>query len=476
MATISSAGIGSGLDVETIVTKLMSLERQPINQLQSTASTIQSKISTWGRIKSSMSSLNDASDVLAKASTWGARTVTSSDATSVSATVTGSGSTGNVTIKAQQLASSQSVATVGYSAKTDLVGEGTLSIDIGKWGASNTFTPNAAPSSTSITFSATDTLEDARNKINSANAGVSASIVNDGSSYRLVISSATSGEKNGFRITANDIDGNNTNSSGISRLAYDPANSTAGTTRTQTAADAVALVNNLEIRSSTNTFSEAVEGVSFTLNKVTGNDVSLNLNTDTDGIKKAIDSFVTAYNSLQGMIKTNTRYNPDNPKTGGVLQGDRTALDIQTQLRNTLGQAGPASALFSRLSDIGFNIATDGTLSIKADKLTQAMTKPAELQKLFAGDPASPSSLGLGKIIGNKLDDLLKTGGNVSTRTDGLSSTLKTNQDRQDRLENRMTMVEKRLRAQYTALDTSMASMNSLSSYVSQQVSSWNKG
>lgn len=473
MTTISSAGVGSGLDVETIITKLMNVERQPITALQTQATTINSKISTWGKIKSALSTLNDAADTLGKASTWSSRSVTSSS-TAVAATVTGTGATGAVTIRPAQLAATQSNVSPGFAAKTDLVGAGTLSIELGTWTGETAFAAKSGATAVSITLGATDTLETARDKINAANAGVSASIVSDGSAYRLVLSSKTSGAANGFRVSATDADGNDTDSAGLSRLAYDPPAGATGSARKQDAQDAIAFVNNLEVHSTSNTFSEALEGVSFTVNQASSTDVTLNLGIDTDTLKKNIDTFVSAYNALQSLIKTNTKYNPDDSTKGGVLQGDRTAIALQSMMRSLLSRSGPASGAFTRLSDIGFSVATDGTLSVKADKLNTAMAKPAELAKLFSGDAATPSTPGLGKLFGTTIDNLINAGGNVQSRTDSLQGSLTRNGNQQDRLENRMTQIEKRLRAQYTALDASMASLNSLSSYVSQQITSWN--
>ena len=473
MTTISSAGIGSGLDVETIVTKLMTIERQPITNLQTQATTINSKISVWGSIKSALSTLNDASDTLAKASTWTARSVSSSSA-AVTATVTGSGALGAVTVRPTQLATTQSNASGGFAAKTDLIGAGTLSIEQGTWTNETAFAVKSGTSAVTVTLTASDTLETARDKINAANAGVTASIVNDGTSYRLVTTSASSGAANGFRISATDSDGNNTDAAGLSRLAYNPPAGATSNTRKVAAQDAIALVNNLEMHSATNTFADALEGVSFTLNQATGTDASLTLTTDTATLKKNIDTFVSAYNALQSLIKTNTKYNPDDPTKGGKLQGDRTAIGLQYTLRNLLGSSGPSTAAFTKLSDIGMTVATDGTLSVSSDKLTTALAKPAEVGKLFAGDSADTSKPGIGKLFGNAIDAMLLSDGSVQSRTDNLQSSLKRNESQQDRLEGRMTLVEKRMRAQYTALDTSMASLSSLSSYVTQQITAWN--
>ena len=476
MATISSAGVGSGLDVETIITKLMAIERQPVTQLQSKASKIQAQISSWGKLQSALSALGDASDKLAAASTWNARSAASGDATALNATVTGNGATGRVAIRPTQLAASQSNASAGFAAKTDSVGTGSLTIELGTWTGESAFAPKAGANAITIDIgTGSDSLEKVRDKINAADAGVSASIVNDGSAYRLVFTSTDPGAANGFRITSADDDGNATDAVGLSRLAYDPPSGATGMTRNVASADAIALVNNLEIHSSSNTFNDALEGVSFSISKTSTTDVTLDLTADKTGMKKVMDDFVTAYNALNTLMRENTKINTADTTKGGTLQGDRTASSLQNSMRALLRQAGPASSTFAHLSDVGFEVKLDGSLTLNDTKAQAALAKPDQLRKLLAGDPDNSTVKGVGKQIGDALDTLLRVDGNVKNRTNGLQDTLKRNQDQQSRVEDRLTMVEKRLRAQYTALDASMASLNSLSSYVSQQVTTWNK-
>src|SRR5262245_6595830 len=147
MATISSPGVGSGLDVNTIVTQLVAIERQPIVQLQSQASSLQTKLSAFGKLQSNLSALRDAASALTRASTWTQTTGTSSDATSVAVTTDATNLPGAYTVEVTKLAAAQSNVSKTYTAATDLVGEGTIHIDFGTWGVGNTFTAN--PSATS---------------------------------------------------------------------------------------------------------------------------------------------------------------------------------------------------------------------------------------------------------------------------------------------------------------------------------------
>ena len=189
MASITSAGIGSGLDVESIVTKLVSLEKQPITDLQSRTDTIKTQISEYGKIKSAFSAMRDAAAKLANPSTWAALTATSSD-TTMATVIAGAGSgAGSYTLSVANLASPQSLSSKAFATGA-AVGSGSMTIELGQWSADNsTFTGKGGTSPVSISISATDTLSSIRDKINGSGAGVLASVVTDANGQRLVIRS-----------------------------------------------------------------------------------------------------------------------------------------------------------------------------------------------------------------------------------------------------------------------------------------------
>lgn len=473
MATITSAGIGSGLDVNSIVTQLVALERKPIDALQTTASKIQTQISSFGRLQSALSKVRDTAAKLASADTWTQRTATSSDASAVTATVTGSGSPASYTIKPTQLAQAQSNSSPGFLAKTDPVGTGHLVIERGTWFSDTAFAAQQGSSAVDITIGAEDnTLEKVRDKINAANAGVSAAIAWDGSYYRLTLTSKDGGSTNGLRITSTDDDGDPVDGAGLSRLTYDPPSGSTQMTLNQTAADAVALVNNLEVHSNSNTFDQVIDGVSFTIAKDGGSAVTLGVGHDTASMKKAVQDFVSAYNEMNKLARDLTRIDTANSANNGALQGDRAAVNLQLQMRGLLGASGPATGTFARLTDVGFSTATDGTLSITDSKLSAALADPAALRTLFDGDGSTD---GVAEQLRSTIDQMIGTDGALSSRTTGLQDRLTRNQKDRDRLEDRVAATEKRLRAQYSALDTRMAGLNSLQSYLTQQITGWNK-
>ena len=474
-ATISSAGIGSGLDVNAIVTSLMAIEKQPLTRLQTKYTDLQTRLSDFGQIQSLVSGLHDAAAPLFAASSFTLTSSSSSDPASVSAGTADSAVPGIYSVSVSSLSSTQStVSAVGqFAGATSLVGAGTLTISLGKWVTSGaptfTSTLNAKSGTTpvAIAFSATDTLSDARDKINAANAGVTASLVTDSSGTRLSVQSASTGADNGFKLGTADADGNNTDGAGLSRLAYD-LNGTVPMARVQQAADASATVNGIAVTSSTNTLANVVDGVTFTLGKVTATPVSINITRNTDVIKSQLKNFVASYNTLHSFLVQQTKYDAAT-KTAALLQGDSTALGIQNQMATMLQQKSAASTVFGNFSSLGVQLQKDGSLTLNDAVASTALTNLPEVTKAL-----SATGTGLAQRISKWTGDLLAYNGALPGKAKSIQTSISSNQKDQDALSNRLVVIEQRIRAQYTALDTTMSKANALSKFVTQQFSTNN--
>jgi flagellar hook-associated protein 2 len=464
MASISSAGIGSGLDVNSIVTQLMSIERQPLNALQTKATAIQSTVSEYGKVKSAISTLRDAASKLSGSSLWGQTVSTSSNAAAVTSTTNGSVA-GTYAVAVQSLASVQTVATGVYPTTTSTPGSGVLTIDMGAWGAGQTsFTGKTPAVSANINIAATDTLTDVRDKINAAGVGVTALIMTDSSGSRLLMRSNVSGAENGFRT------------SGVAGLGFNPPGGAAGMTQTQAAADAKATVNGLPVTSTTNSFVNIVDGLSLTLNAVTTAPVNVDVAADKDNLKKAVTAFAEAYSAVMKLISTDTKYDPVTKK-GGPLLADSAVSTMQTQMRALVSEVSGASAVFGHLSDVGLQIQTDGSLTVNAAKLDSALVNLPELKKAFSNsDALNSANNGFAKKFKALNDTMLASDGSLANRTDGLSTQITRNQKSQDDMNIRLAGIEKRLRAQYNALDARMGQLTGKSGLVSQQIAAYNRG
>lgn len=466
MANVSSAGIGSGLDVESIISKLMALERTPITRLEDATKKIDDKLSSFGKIQSALSTLRDASRTLATNSTWGVTKASSANATAVGATSSDTSVAGSYSVSVTQLAKSQMVASGTVADATAALGGGTLTIEMGSWSAGQgAFTPNADAATTlAITLEPDDSLQDLRDRINESGGGVVASIVTDVTGSRLALRSVESGEDAGFRVSAD--------SAGLADFAYDPAAGVNAGALKQTASNALASINGIDIVSKTNTLTDVIDGLTLKLSQVTTEPVEVSVEVDNEAIKKSVTAFAEAYNALNSLLVSQTKYNGDSA-SAGPLQGDSTAVGLQRQLRQLIGGTSGASALYQRMADIGLDPQADGSLKVNSTKLDTAVAHLGELEKMFANSDADvPANNGFATALRAFADDSLGVDGALKSKQDGLKARIERNDDQEAALEERLTLVEKRLRAQYTALDTRMASLNGLSSYVTQMVNS----
>ncbi|PHM20007.1 MAG: hypothetical protein CK604_10380 [Curvibacter sp. PD_MW3] len=475
--SISSIGIGSGIDVESIISKMTALEQQPLSKLISKASQIQTQVSVVGQIKSQVAALSASASTLAKASSWTGVTVKSSNESAVTGSVSGAASATAFSVEVQQMAAAQSTASNAVTVDS-AIGTGTLNIDIGTWNYSGTpaFTAGSA-STISVTIGAgEDTLTKIAAKINAASAGVTATVLRDASGERLLMRSNSTGEATGFRIQATgDSDGNNADSAGLSRLAFDPANGSFGMAANtyQKGLNTKATINGIAVQSANNTLADAVPGLTLNFAAVTTAPVTVTVANDTATIKKNIQDFVASYNSLSKTLTEATKYD-EASKTAGTMQGDSVIVGLQNAMRRLLGTSSTGSS-FSRLADIGLDIQRGGLMTLSSSKLDTAMKDPTNLAALFTADNTGTATDGFGLKIKAFADGLLATGGTVTTKSDALQSELKNNSKDQAKVGDRVTLLEKRLRAQYSALDTKMAGLSALNTYINQQVAQWNK-
>ena len=477
--SISSAGIGSGLDVSSIVSSLMAVETQPLTKLQTVASTMQTKLSAFGQMQSFVSSFRDAAAQLQTASNYAVTTATSSDTTSVGASSTTKAIPGSYAVSVTALASTQSTVSASgqFSAGTDAVGTGSITISLGTWSTGQTsFTAKSGSTDVVIPIGASEnTLAGIRDKINAANAGVSATLVTDATGTRLALQSSATGAANGFRVTVSDDDAANTDALGLSRLAFDPPSATTGTTLTQSAANTKASINGIAVETTGSTLSDVVDGMTFNLSKVTTTPVTVSVTRNTDSVKSLMTNFVGAYNALASFLSSATSYDAST-KTAALLQGDATTTGLQNQLRSMVAQAGKGSSAFGTLSDIGLEFQKDGRLKVNDTKLSAALSNLPELTKAMTNvDTATPTNNGFAKSLTAWADGLLGSTGSLTGKTKSIQSQIASNQKDQDNLSTRLTAIEARIRAQYTALDTTMSNANALSKYVTQQITTWNK-
>lgn len=469
---ISTAGIGSGLDVSSIVTQLMSLEKQPLTQLQTKASSLQTKLSAYGTVKSALSALQDTATKLLDPAAWKAKTFTSSNTAAVSGSATSSALATSFSVKVNNLAQVQSTKSASVSTGSALGSDGRLDIQLGEWAGSN-FTPGSG-SAISVSVAATDTLTDIATKINGAGAGVTAVVVKAGGNDQLLLRGNSTGAASGFQIKTYDGGGTaiTDGTTGVGKLAYDYSSTNSafyGMSQTQAAQNANIEIDGIAVTSATNTVADAVPGVTLNLLTATTTAATVTVGDDTAAIKTKIEAFQTAYNKVASTLSNLTKYDAAT-KTAGTLQGDSTAVGLQSVLRNMLGANGPSGNAFGRLSDVGVEMQRDGTLTINSTKLDKALKNLPELNTFFTA-----STDGLARRVNTFVQQANGVDGNVSGRNSALQSALTRNTKDQEAMNTRLTQRQAALYAQYTALDTKMGSLSSISSFITQQVAQWNK-
>jgi flagellar hook-associated protein 2 len=397
---LSSPGIGSGLDVQGIVAKLMQVEQQPLDLLNTQEQTVQSRISAFGTLKSALAALQGAVHTLATPASFRAMTAKLADDSIGSATVGDGAVAGTYSLEVTQLAQAHKLVSSGFSSVASTVGNGTLTFTFGTY-ANGTFTANGSVGAKTVTIApGQDSLAAIRDAVNGANVGVTASIVNDGSAngQRLVFTSTATGAANSLKITVADGDGNNTDAAGLSQLAFDPAAAAgAGKNLTQSVAaqDALLKVDGIDVQSSSNTVQNAIAGVTLTLAKAnTGNPTSITVAQSPGAAQAAVAGFVKAYNDLTTTITNLTKYDTTTQQAS-ILTGDSTVRLVQTQLRALIGGTiGGASATLNTLAQVGITTGSDGQLTFDTAKFNTALSSnEAGVERLFAATGGASDAL-----------------------------------------------------------------------------------
>ncbi len=439
MAAITSAGIGSGLDVASIVSQLVAAERGPADQRISIATTrANTSISALANFRSALSSLQGAAKALlpgtgGSASGLGKLTATPANTTYYTASAENKAVAGNYSVEVVSLAAASKRASDLYASSGATVGNGDVTIAVG----GKSFTVNLA--------SPANTLADLRDKINAAsdNSGVGAAIVSDGGGARLLLTSRATGTANALTVTT----------------------SLFATSESQPAADAVVKVDGFTTTSSSNAVTTAVDGLTLNLVKAEqGTSTALTVALDQKASETAVATFVNAYNNVVKFIAAQTKYDAT-AQTAGILLGDSTVLSATQQLRNVIGGSADSAGAYKTLSALGITTSSDGTLISDTTKFNKAVsTDFAAVQRLFSGED------GIATKMAALTKTLLADDGQLKAKTDGLNARLKDLGKQQTAVDTRIQAYEARTRAQFTALDTLMSKLGTTSSYLTQQL------
>ncbi len=472
MPRISSPGVGSGLDINSLVQQLVDIERRPIAVARQKQTGITVQLSAFAALKVSLASLQSSLTPLKLFSSFQTKSASSSDATSVTASAVSSAALGTFTINdITQLAQAHKLqSTAAFASETANVGTGVLTIKVGD-------------SEKAISIDASNQqLKQVRDQINAANAGVTASIakIND-TDYRLVLTGKESGAANAITITVTDDDTVHNDNAGLSQFYYDSADPiNSQLTATQPAQDAIFRLDGTTLTRKTNTITDAVSGVTFHLLKPSAVDanIAVKVSFDSSQVKGQITSFVNAFNATITELNTVQRFDSETGRAGPLL-GDALARSTTAKLhaqakRSVLG----LSSAHRGLVDIGITTNSDGTLTINTSKLDAELANdPLAVGRVFAlvnktVDPTvTTSTSGVADQMDAVLSDLLdlKVGG-VAGKEKGLERSLETLEEQIVRLETRVGLFETRMRTRFSKLEGVLARLRGVGSTLDRQI------
>jgi flagellar hook-associated protein 2 len=392
---LSSAGIGSNLPIESIITQLMSIEQRPLTILDKKVTDYKAKLSAIGTIKSAFATFQTALKGLADISKFQAVSASTGDSTVASATAGPRATAGSYSLEVSKLAQAQKLASAGQASTSAPIGTAaaTISFDFGtitagsggfdtatgKYASGASFASGGTGVKTVTIDPANSSLSGIRDAINNAKIGVTASIVNDGSNspYRLVLTAANSGQANSMQISV-------AGDTGLQALLnHDPAGSQA-MTESVAAQNAQFKLDGIAISSATNTATNVIDGVTLNLTKTNaGTPTSVTVARDTSAVATSVGNFVSAYNAITKTLGDLSSYNPTT-KQGAVLNGDSTVRGLQSQLRSLLTTPISGAGAFTTLSAIGVTVKS-GVMAVDDAKLKSAIDSNFnDIASLFA--------------------------------------------------------------------------------------------
>jgi flagellar hook-associated protein 2 len=453
MSTISSTGIGSGLDIDSLVSKLVAAERSAgQTRIDTKKGKLTEQFSAMATLMGGMSAFQASLNSLVSSNSFKSRNVTLSDDAAFTAKATSSAAAGSYDVQVKQIAKAAQLGSDAFASGGTKVGTGTLTIAVGD----SSFSIEVGEGANSVA-----NIRDAINK-SSKNTGVQASLLTDVEGTHLVLTSMKTGADRALTVTASGGDG------GLQKLVYDP-NGTKNMELRSEAKDAILFVSGYEIHSGSNTVSNAIEGVTLALKAPTeeGSTVLLGVERDDAAIQGAAKKFVDSYNSLAGTIKSLSRYDASTESAGALL-GDAMLRNVDAQVRKLISSpVAGVNGNYTTLASLGITTQADGTLKLDTVRFNAALAaNPGAVSDIFTSD--NGVAVKLADFMGSKTS----VTGELTVRSSNITDTLVDLKDQQDALNARMKVIEQRYFKQFNALDTMLAQMNttatSLDSWLKQ--------
>ena len=455
---ISFGGLGNGVDFGQVVTELAKVQRLPIDALNTKKTNLQSKLTDYGTLGDKLLALQSAANAIRLPTSFDRTTTTVSDDTKLTAQAGAGAATGSYTVQVTQLAKAHqitnSTAKAVAATTTPIVsGSGTFTFKVGT-GANQTVTLNDGA-----------TLDDLRSAINDLGAGVTASVINTGTTaspaYRLTLTATNTGAANAVTVVTDTTNLDFTNTSG-----------TGGSSTLQAGQNAIVVIGDpgqttISIERESNVISDAIPDVTLTLKSKTvttptPEPVTVNISTDPDSVKTNIKALATAYNDIVKFVNERTTYDIST-KTGAIFFNESTAKNVLSQLRTALSGEVSGLSIYKSLGSIGFKTERDGTVTVDEAKLDAALASNYSATKaLFI---SQSTSSGIADRVVKAVDflDAVDTGA-FTVRKTAITSQIGKLTDEIGRKEDIASQYEERLRLQFASLDALLQKLKSQTS------------
>ena len=449
MATISSTGIGSGLDIDSLVSKLVAAERSAgQTRIDGKKTRLTEEFSAMATLMGGMSAFQSSLNSLVSSSSFNSRKVSVSDEAAFTAKAGSSAAAGSYDVQVEQLAKAAQLGSDAFASASTRVGTGRLTIAVGD----SSFSIEVGEGGNSLA-----NIRDAINK-SPANKGVQASLLTDVEGTHLVLTSTKTGADHALTVTASGGDG------GLEQFENMEVRSEAQ--------DAIVFVSGYEIHSASNTVSSAIEGVTLTLKAPTeeGSTVLLGVDRDDAAIQDAAKKFVDAYNSLAGTIKSLSRYDVATGAAGTLL-GDAMLRNIESQVRKVVSTpVAGVNGSYTTLASLGITTQADGKLKLDTIRFNAALAaNPGAVSDIFT------SSNGVAVKLADLMASKTSVSGELTVRSSNVTDSLVDLKDQQDALNARMKVIEQRYFKQFNALDSLLAQMNTAATSLDNWLAQTNK-
>ncbi|HEX7013755.1 MAG TPA: flagellar filament capping protein FliD [Steroidobacteraceae bacterium] len=451
MAGIQASGVGSGLDINSLVAQLVSAEAAPHQQrITRHEMAVTTKLSALGTLKGALGAFKSALEPLKTTEVFQTRKATSGNKDVFTVTADTDAVAGHYDVEVVNLAKAHQLASGAFAGgSSSVVGYGSLTISVG----GESFTVEIDEEE--------PTLAAIRNAINEAadNTGVQATLLNTSEGTRLVLTASETGAEHAIVVTASGGDG------GLDQLTFDPEG-VMNLTEIEPAQNALIRIAGFDVESDTNVFDDAIDGLTITaIAPSDGETVDLDVSFDLDAVQSRIQKFVSEYNNMQAQLARLGSYNAET-KVAGPMLGDALLRGVESEVRRVI--SSPVEGItgeLNTLASIGITTSATGALEIDNAKLTEALNEhPEAVAELFG------SENGIAARLYSQLEARLASEGDVETRNASLQKELKDIEKDKEALSLRLAQLEQRYRAQFTALDSLLAQMQSTSSYLAQQL------